>query len=130
MLLSEAIKKGARHAGSLPGVWAECPLGNAYLGALNDVSRAAFLPLAQSMSADALGALMVRNLHRVFPHLGMTVRTWPRFLAYCQERGMVAKDKRVCPVMNNISLWRAVVLMSDEGMPKPEIAAKLAECGL
>ena len=74
---------------------------------------------------------MLRNLHRVFPHLGMTVRTWPRFLSYCKERGMVPKSPLSCPVENNVSLWRAIRWMYEEdNMTKPQIAEKLAECGL
>jgi len=137
--LSAAITKGgaiAPGAISLPyfGIGAGTdPLGAAYLGHLHPGAVDSFWALVRSSSHDSLCAHMLRGLHRAWPHLGASVRTWPSLAAELEHDRLIPRLRTNQPEYRqeiHRSLWAVICDMHAAGESKERIADYLGRHGL
>lgn len=141
MLLSDAIHRGNLLAptGSTAhyltlheeGLISSDPLGAAYLGSLRTDALSSFLAAIRVASHDNFCRTLMRGLHHVFPHLGMSVRYFPRLAAQLVAESILPNDPRRCKRENHMSLWQAVMELYEERQySKDRVAVTLATYGL
>lgn len=133
MNLSTAIQSGASSINSLAGTPYHDPLGAAYLGAQPPDSLPVALDYARSLSEDSFCSFMVKNLYRLFPQLGASVRAWPRLATELECRGLVPRTRpyqREYRQAIHVSLWRVITDLHKRGSTLPEIADLLGRHGV
>ena len=131
--LSQAITKGSPSASEFGSSPYNDPLGAAYLGQLHPGAIDAFWALVRSSSHDSLCAHMLRGLHRAWPHLGSSVRAWPRLAEELERDRLIPRLRTNQPEYRqeiHVSLWKAIADMHAAGEPKGRIAEFLGRHGL
>jgi len=131
--LSQAILKGAPLTDGFADSPYNDPLGAAYLGSLKPESLPHFWEYVQGADDRTLCKFMVHKLHTKWPHLGQSVRAWPR-LAEELERDRLIPQVKVNQSEYrqeiHCSLWKAITDLHDLGESKGQIAARLWRYGL
>ncbi|MDD3885127.1 MAG: hypothetical protein PHW66_09410 [Gallionella sp.] len=127
----EAIKGYFVAGGGL--VTASDVLGAAVLGQLPDSAVAAFWARVFGYTPEQLAVFMLRELHQMWPHIGQSVRCWPRLAEELERDRLIP---RIVPLQTkyrreiHVSLWKVMVDMFDAGETREDIAARLARHGL
>lgn len=145
--LSSCITRGATTSLRFPAgsVYNRCPLGAAYVGSLPSTEVEPFWAFMSALSVDSLCRFMHKNLMRVFPQLGQSVRSWPR-LANMLETPPLKMIPAFAPPprrypnrkqdaghysrVAHCSLWRAITGLYDAGYSRTQVAVLLVEHGL
>lgn len=133
MNLSTAIRAGAPLADGFTTGPYNCPLGAAYLGTLSEAALPHFWNYCKSVSDEALCSTMLRSLHRAFPHLGQTVRSWPRLAGELEQRGLLPRARPYQVEYRreiHKSLWQLIADLHVMAWSKTEIADFLGGHGL
>ena len=106
-------------------------------GASPDPLDAAMLALGQPPGAledDAYCRRRIRELHRVFPHIGASVRQWEPLARALENRGMLVRIRPFQPTYRqeiHVSLWKLITGLHDIGSwSNPQIADLLDQHGL
>ena len=137
--LSSAILRGVERAPGTPkrGYFGQAGtadiLGAAVLGEMPEGAVDGFWSRVGGYTPEQLTAFMLHRLHTCWPHIGQSVRCWPK-LAEDLERDRLIP--RLTPLQDtyrreiHVSLWKAMVGMFDAGEPREAIAARLARFGI
>lgn len=119
-----------------PSMWRPVgsdPLGAAYLGHLHSGAVESFWSLVRSSTHDSLCAHMLRGLHRAWPHLGRSVRAWPRMAEELERDRLIPRIRTNQPTYRaevHVSLWKVICDMHAAGESKEQIAEFLGRHGL
>lgn len=141
--LSTAIQRGVEHApqealkgyfGNLPNLApASDVLGAAVLGQLPSSAVKQFWERVSGYTPEQLDKFMLRGLHQMWPHIGQSVRYWPKLAEELERDRLIP---RITPLQTkyrrevHVSLWKIMVDMFDAGETRESVAAKLARHGL
>ena len=144
--LSDAITKGNLIAPLSPinGIYfaignsdaflpASCPLGAALLGSVRPSELETFWVFLRSASHESACADIQRSLYRAFPHLGQTVRSWPRLAEELERERLIPRIRSYQTEYRreiHVSLWKVITDLHAKGVGKGEIAALLGRYGL
>ena len=132
--LSTAILRGVERSpdwccvGVMTGV-----LGAALLGALPSGALPDFQLRANGMTHPQRCAFMLHELHRAWPHIGQSVRYWPKLAEELETDRLIP---RLMPYQTkhrqeiHVSLWKVITDMHDAGESRASIAEFLARHGL
>lgn len=138
--LSAAILRGveraprtAKHGYFSPSHGADV-LGAALLGRLrSDAPAEPFWARVDGYGPSQLAAFALDELHRCWPHIGQSVRCWPKFAEELETDRLIP---RIVPLQTvyrreiHLSLWGAITKMYDAGESREDIARRLARFGL
>lgn len=132
--LSTAIMRGVDRAPD----WAKTEftsdiLGCALLGNLPAGAVPDFLLRVNGMTHPQRCDFMLHELHRAWPHIGQSVRYWPRLAEELERDRLIPRIKPLQEVYRreiHVSLWKAVTDMYDAGESRRIIADLLARHGL
>jgi len=133
MKLSTAIQAGTPWVNAFVGTPYHDPLGAAYLGTQPLDTLGASLEYARGLSDDVFCSFMVKNLCRLFPQLGESVRAWPRLATELECRGLIPRSR---PYQHeyrreiHVSLWRVITDLHASGSSAESVADLLARHGL
>lgn len=108
-------------------------LGAAVLGQLPPAGVAPFWERMEGYTPEQLAQFMFRELHQMWPHIGQSVRYWPKFADELERDRLIPRlkplqDKYRAAI--HVSLWKVMVDMFDAGETRQDIAARLARYGL
>lgn len=134
MPLSQAILRGVDRV----PIWDEDSLGDAILGCalLGNLPAGAvsdFLLRVGGMTHPQRAAFVLHEMHRAWPHIGQSVRYWPRLAEELERDRLIPRIKPLQEVYRreiHVSLWKAVTDMHDAGESRASIADLLARHGL
>lgn len=108
-------------------------LGTAYLGQLHPGALVGFQARVRASSNEAIRDLMLRELHRVWPDLGRSVRTWPKFVEELERDRLIPRlraNQSAYRQAIHVSLWKVLTDLQAAGELREAIAARLAGHGL
>ena len=140
--LSSAILRGVERApgeaikgyfGDVAGEMKSDVLGAAVLGQLPATAVEAFWVRQMGYTSPQLATFMLRELHQMWPHIGQSVRCWPRLADELERDRLIP---RITPFQTkyrrevHVSLWKVMVDMFDAGESREAIAVRLARHGL
>lgn len=133
--LSTAILRGVERSPDwvVKGSAAEDVLATALLGALPAGAVPDFLQRVNGMTHPQRCAFMLHELHRAWPHIGQSVRYWPKMAEELERDRLIP---RITPrqethrVDIHVSLWKVVTDMHDAGESRTAIGEFLARHGL
>lgn len=139
--LSQAITRGADIA---PGTvlhtyffegppLASDPLGAAYLGSIKPESIPHFWEFVRESTHEVLCKSMLHKLHMKWPHLGSSVRAWPRMAEELERDRLIPRIRTNQPTYRaeiHHSLWAVICDMHAAGESKKRIAEFLGRHGL
>ena len=134
MPLSQAILRGVDRSPD----WATTEftsdvLGAALLGNLPAGAVPGFLLRVNGMTHPQRAAFVLHEMHRAWPHIGQSVRYWPRLAEELERDRLIPRIKPLQEVYRreiHVSLWKAVTDMHDAGESRTSIADLLARHGL
>ena len=77
----------------------------------------------------------VANLHAAWPHLGESVRRWPKLAEELEDTGIIPRSRPLSSQTGyrreiHVSLWRVLDLLHEAGCTNAEIADILKARGL
>ena len=132
--LSNAILRGVDRAPD----WAKAEftsdvLGAALLGNLPAGAVPDFLLRVNGMTHPQRAAFVLHEMHRAWPHIGQSVRYWPRLAEELERDRLIPRIKPLQEVYRreiHVSLWKAVTDMYDAGESRASIADLLARHSL
>lgn len=133
--LSTAILRGVERSPDwvVKGSAAEDVLATALLGALPAGAVPDFLRRVNGMTHPQRAAFVLHELHRAWPHIGQSVRYWPRLAEELERDRLIPRIKPLQEVYRreiHVSLWKAVTDMYDAGESRAAIGEFLARHGL
>lgn len=132
--LSNAILRGVDRAPDwTKGEFTSDILGCALLGNLPAGAVPDFLQRVNGMTHPQRCAFMLHELHRAWPHIGQSVRYWPRLAEELERDRLIP---RITPrqethrVDIHVSLWKVITDMHDAGESRTSIAEFLGRHSL
>jgi hypothetical protein len=145
--LSQAITRGAKIAPAAvqngyflieesPNMWrgvGSDPLGAAYLGSLKAESVPHFWEFVRESTHEVLCKSMLHKLHMKWPHLGSSVRAWPRMAEELERDRLIPRIVINQPTYRaaiHRSLWAVLTDMHAAGESKEQVAEFLGRHGL
>ena len=102
---------------------------SAYIGAMDDLEQANYL-------ADEPVGYPGRFAHCLlgtYPHLGASVRCWPKLAEELEQKGRIprVKPNQTCYRREvHVSLWRVLVSLQEQGVSRGQAAELLRRHGL
>ena len=139
ILLSAAITKGAAlspgqaHAYFDYASGASDPLAAAYLGSIKPESVPHFWEFVRDSTDETICTAMLHKLHTKWPHLGCSVRQWPRLAEELERDRLIPRIRTNQPEYRqeiHRSLWQVICDMHAAGESKGRIAEFLGRHGL
>ena len=132
--LSAAIRRGAeRSPVEAKGEFTSDVLGAALLGAQPVGAVPDFLQRVNGFTKQQRGAFMIHEVNRAWPHIGQSVRCWPRLAEELERDRLIP---RIVPLQTvyrrevHVSLWKVITDLYDAGESRVIIADLLARHGL
>ena len=135
MPLSQAILRGVERSPDwvVKGSAAEDVLATALLGALPAGAVPDFLLRVAGMTHPQRAAFVLHEMHRAWPHIGQSVRYWPRLAEELERERLIP---RIVPFQTeyrreiHVSLWKVITDMFDAGESRTAISEFLGRHGL
>jgi hypothetical protein len=112
---------------------AACPLGAALIGSMRPSELETFWVFLRSASNESACEYIQRSLYRAWPHLGQSVRHWPKFADELERERLIPRIRTYQTEYRqeiHVSLWKVVTDLHDTGHSKGEIAELLSRSGL
>ena len=137
--LSTAILRGVERApdealkGYFTGTTGTDVLGGAVLGQLPVAGVEPFWERVNDMTHSQRCTFMSRELHQMWPHIGQSVRYWPKFAEELERDRLIPRIKPLQDKYRaaiHVSLWKVMVDMHEAGETRQDIAARLTRYGL
>jgi len=132
--LSTAIHRGVDRAPDwAKGEFTSDVLGAALLGNLPTGAVPDFLLRVNGMTHPQRCAFMLHELHRAWPHIGQSVRYWPKMAEELERDRLIPRIKPLQETYRreiHVSLWKVITDMYDAGESRIAIAEFLGRHGL
>jgi hypothetical protein len=132
-LLSDCIRAGAPLVDGLAATPYNDPLGVALVGSMRPAELETFWVFLRSASRDTQCQYIQRSLYRTWPHLGASVRTWPKLAEELERDRLLPRLRINQPVYRqeiHRSLFKAVTDMHDAGAGLQQVSDYLGSHGL